>query len=56
MKNGNYIYNLLIIWLINAACRLLPLPVLRTNRRSNLGKREDLSLFNDLVGGWIGGN
>ena len=56
MTNIHYMYNLLIIMLINTACRLLPLPLQGTHRRSNLGNREDLSLFNDLVGGWIGGN
>ena len=54
MTNIHYIYKLLIIWVINTACRLLPLPLQRAYRRSNLGKQENLSFFNDLVGGWIG--
>ena len=52
MTNSYYIYNLLIIMLINTACRLLPLPLQGTHRRSNLGKQENLSIHT-FVGYWI---
>ena len=52
MNDCNYIYNLLIIRVITTACRLLPLSLRGTHRRSNLGKQENLSIHT-IVGDWI---